>query len=148
VKVTLRTKNTAFISGFLVINYLGFAYVNGLPHGFFDKIKITKTGLEFDNPLITIGLYLLVLLLCSIFPASLKHSIVFLRWKNPLPGSRAFTEWCYRDERVSKEELVKRYGELPTDPGEQNRLWYKIYKEKQNETVVYSSHGLCVVAPT
>jgi hypothetical protein len=30
---------------------------------------------------------------------------------------------------------------LPANPAEQNRLWYRIYKSKQDDSVVKSSHG-------
>jgi len=139
--MTLKSKNTPLILGYIVLNYIAFALTNQLPWNFLAKIEITKTGMEFDNPLITIGIYLLGLILCYLFPSSLKHRLVFLRWNNPLPGSRIFTELIQKDQRISKQDLINKYGKLPTIPEEQNQLWYRIYKEKQNDTVILASHG-------
>lgn len=58
-----------------------------------------------------------------------KARIVFLRWKNALPGSRAFSEFMDDDPRISPEELTKLVSPLPSSPKDQNRLWYKWYQD-------------------
>ena len=139
--MTIKTKNTPLILGYIVLNYIAFALTNQLPWNFLAIIEITKTGLEFDNPLITIGIHLIGLILCYLFPPSLKHRLVFLRWNNPLPGSRIFTELIQRDQRISKQDLIEKDGELPTIPEQQNQLWYRIYKKKQDDTVILAAHA-------
>jgi hypothetical protein len=67
--------------------------------------------------------------------------IIFWKVKNPLPGSRAFTELALKDPRIDIKELENRYGKLPTEPRDQNALWYKIFKEKQDEKIIHASHG-------
>lgn len=141
INMTLTTKNTPFVLGFIIMVYIGFAFVNGFDRSFADSMEIGQEGIKLKSPVITMALYLLVLILTYVFPSEWKHRAVYLRWHHPLPGSRAFTELCAKDSRISRKNLVKLYGELPTSPAEQNALWYKIYKEKQSDEVVLHSHG-------
>ncbi|MGO9566616.1 MAG: hypothetical protein ACLP5H_03645 [Desulfomonilaceae bacterium] len=140
-EMTLKTKNTTLILGFIVIIYVGFAMANGLDWGFATDIQVSKEGVKLSDPLLTMGLHLLALLLSYILPPEFKHRIIYLRWNDPLPGSRIFSSLVDKDSRISRKELVKKYGKLPTDPVEQNKLWYKIYKTKQSDEVVLNSHG-------
>jgi hypothetical protein len=57
-----------------------------------------------------------------------------------LPGSEAFTKYVYEDHRTDVVELNQRYGPLPDDPDRQNRLWYKIYKQFEEEPSVLQAH--------
>jgi hypothetical protein len=58
----------------------------------------------------------------------MKARVVFLRWRNALPGHRAFTLYGPRDSRIDLQRLAAIHGTLPADPHEQNRLWYRIFK--------------------
>ena len=139
--MTLNTRNLPLITAFVVLNYIAFAYVNDLPWQFLKEVKITNDALVFQNPLIAVGIHLSILILCFIIPVDIKNIIIFWRLKNPLPGCRVFTELICKDQRIDIKELENRYGKPPNDPREQNVLWYKIYKENQNEKIVLSSHG-------
>lgn len=139
--MTLKTKNTPLVLGFVILVYIGFALLNGFDWSFADSMEIGKEGIKLKSPIITMSFHLLILVLTYVLPSDWKHRAVYLRWHNPLPGNRAFTELCAKDSRISRENLVKLYGELPTSPAEQNALWYKIYKDKQSDEVVSHSHG-------
>ncbi|WP_374312854.1 hypothetical protein [Dongia sp.] len=69
-----------------------------------------------------------------------KARISFLRWNDPLPGSRAFSHYAQTDPRIDPAALAQKYGTLPTDPKDQNRLWYKMYKSIENEAAVLQVH--------
>ena len=61
-----------------------------------------------------------------------KARIVFLRWQNPLPGSCAFTRYAAADPRINLVGVLEQaHGPLPTDLGQQNALWYKLYKSAE-----------------
>lgn len=78
-------------------------------------------------------------ILNSQLSADLKASIVFFRWKNPLPGCEAFTRFIHQDSRINPNDFKKRHARLPVDPVEQNSLWYKMYNTVSgNPSVVYS----------
>ena len=139
--MTLKTKNTPFVFGFVIAVYVGFAFINDFDWSFAETMEIGKEGVKLKSPVLTLSVHLLVLILSYLFPSDWKHRVVYFRWHYPLPGSRAFTELCANDSRISREDLINHYGELPTRPDEQNSLWYKIYKEKQSDEVVVNSHG-------
>jgi hypothetical protein len=62
--------------------------------------------------------------------AELKARIVFLRWRNPLPGSRAFEKANLdSDSRIDRERLRTAVGgTFPRGPREQNAAWYRLYQ--------------------
>jgi hypothetical protein len=86
----------------------------------------------------------LIALVVGVLNSQLGHEakarIVFWRWNNPLPGSRAFSHIIRQDTRIDLTALQTAAGTLPTDPGEQNRLWFKWYREFQNEPGILQVH--------
>lgn len=93
--------------------------------------------------LLPIGLAIIVsTVLNGLFSADTKARLVFLRWHNALPGHRAFTRYGKNDPRVDLEKLAKMHGTaLPTDPREQNKLWYQFYKSVDNNPAVLQVHS-------
>lgn len=83
---------------------------------------------------------LLVGILNAQLAPDLKARLVFWRWKNPLPGSYAFTKVMEQDARIDPQSLRSFVDPLPTDPVEQNRLWFKWYREVQDEQSVRQVH--------
>ncbi len=139
-----KTKLTPFL-----VAYVGMLF--GL-FFLFNDLNWSIRGVTFDSSgwvpgkiYVPAALHLAALVLCHIIPSSLKHRLVFLRWRHPLPGSRAFTKLAPADDRIDMRELSKRYGRLPSDPGEQNRLWYKIYSEKKGDAIVAKSHSTWIL---
>jgi len=69
-----------------------------------------------------------------------KSRIVFMRWSNSLPGCEAFTRHAKSDARVDISSLERICGTFPTDPREQNILWYRLYKSIEQEPSVRQVH--------
>lgn len=71
--------------------------------------------------------------LCGILNAQLtpsaKARIVFLKWKDPLPGCEAFSRHAHEDPRIDMASLESKFGPLPSDPRSQNVLWYRLYQQ-------------------
>jgi hypothetical protein len=86
------------------------------------------------------GLVLVGILNAQISPNA-KAQIIFARWNNPLPGSRAFTKHAATDPRIDVASLERAHGPLPTDPEQQNRLWYRLYKTVEDHPSVLQVHG-------
>lgn len=139
--MSLKTKQLPLVTAFVVLNYIAFAFVNHLPWQFLQAVDYSEGALLFKSPLIAVAMHLGILILCFIIPSNSKSVIIFWRFKNPLPGCRVFSELAVKDPRIDVKELENRYGRLPIEPKAQNTLWYKIYKEKQNEKIIHSSHG-------
>lgn len=140
--VSLKTKNIPIIVLYIIVNLsilialckvekvneLNFTYI-------FSKIKYF---LEEKYIIYLIGL-LLVFIFSGILPAKWKEMIVFWKIKNRLPGCYAFSKYAKEDNRIDLKLLESNYGVLPTDPREQNELWYKIYKNL-NDSEINDSH--------
>lgn len=72
--------------------------------------------------------------------AHTKAQLVHMRRRDPLPGSEAFTRWGLNDPRVDMAALEAAYGPLPTAPADQNRLWYRIFKQMESDGGVQHAH--------
>lgn len=140
----LKTKNLPIVISFVLFNFFVFAIVNDFSWfswDFLKGFKISKNELAFPNPLTTFSLYTAVLVVNHYFPEKFKNSIVLWKIRDPLPGCRAFTELVKSDPRIDIDRLTRDYGSLPVIPVEQNRLWYRIYKSKEKDPVIISSHA-------
>ena len=136
IKDTYQKYLWAFITANILIFWSVFAYgdIN------FEKIKIklyellsTKTLVLMLSPIITI-------VLNGIMPNSIKETIVFWRFKNRLPGCRAFSHFAMKDPRINIQSLKNKIGEFPKEPDDQNRLWYSLYQQYENDEVIWGSH--------
>jgi hypothetical protein len=77
----------------------------------------------------------------SLIDVETKYRLVFLRWRHALPGHRAFTEYGPRDPRVDMSKVERLLGnKLPSDPDEQNAVWYGLFKRVENEPPVLGVH--------
>jgi hypothetical protein len=71
-----------------------------------------------------------------------KERLVFLRWRNALPGHRAFSEHATNTPTVDIEKLREKCGgAFPFDPAQQNRVCYRLYKSVENDAAVRQVHG-------
>lgn len=83
-----------------------------------------------------------VLLLTGLLSHDAKARLVYWRFANPLPGSQAFTKHAKADARIDMKALEKNVGALPTEPGEQNAKWYKLYRMVGDDPAVAHAHKL------
>lgn len=72
--------------------------------------------------------------------ADVKARLVFWRWKDPLPGCRAFTFHAPRDPRINLTAIEQEHGTLPLEPKKQNALWYRLYKSVETDRSVEQAH--------
>lgn len=71
----------------------------------------------------------------------MKARLVWWRWRNPMPGTRAFTELGPKDSRIDMARLGEKHGPLPSDPAKQNSFWYSnLYNKVKNEALILSIH--------
>lgn len=92
----------------------------------------------------------LTVVLCGFINSQLtalhKARIVFFRWHNPLPASRAFSHHAARDPRISMKRVQEKWAPLPNDPHEQNARWYGIYQEVKDSPAVASQNKSWLLA--
>jgi len=69
-----------------------------------------------------------------------KARLVFWRWRNPLPGCRAFSVIMVADPRIDAARLRSRLSPLPSEPKEQNAAWYHLYKAHAGKQTIWEAH--------
>lgn len=78
--------------------------------------------------------------LCGILNSQLTHvqkaRIVFLRWRDPLPGCRAFSHYIAQDPRIDMKTVRAKWSPLPKGARQQNALWYRLYQQEQGSDAV------------
>lgn len=141
---TLKSQNWKYIIPYVGLHLLAFyVLTSGAEIGWTLQGKnfwqLAETAIKSTGW--TAGLGFLAIILNGQFGDHLKAVIVFLRPQHPLPGCRAFSHYQYRDPRVNPQILQSRYGNFPTDPENQNRLWYRIYKKHEDQPSVEDAHG-------
>ena len=113
-------------------------------------ISLLNERLDFGGVAATItdidklGPALLVAALVGVLSVQISHAnkarLVFWRWSDPLPGSRAFSEYLDVDPRIDSKLIQRIVDPLPSDPNEQNALWYKWYREVQSDPSISQVH--------
>lgn len=70
-----------------------------------------------------------------------KARLVFVRWKHALPRHRAFSKYAQSDPRVDVARVKRALGnEMPSDPEQENRIWYRWLKVTEKLPAVEQSH--------
>lgn len=100
----------------------------------------TWNQLTVMRGLATTVLPVAVLLLTGLLSHNVKAMLVYWRIKSPMPGCAAFTRHGPADVRIDMAALKKNVGELPTDPAEQNKKWFKLYKMVGDDKAVIEAH--------
>ena len=135
---SLNDKNRPALAIALAVNLTVFylAVQTGMlfSAGSIDLIKGLIAAVPAGAGLILVGV------LNAFLPPTAKARIVFLRWRNPLPGSRAFTELGPADPRIDMAVLRRDHSPIPKDPIKQNTRWYQLYKSVETEPAVEDAH--------
>lgn len=89
---------------------------------------------------------LMLFLLNGLISSNQKAILVFWKFKNPLPGTEVFSKLIKKDPRIDRKKLKEIYGNLPKNPKDQNKLWYKIYRKNSINPVILESHRAFLLA--
>ena len=129
---------------YLALLFMGFAYVMKDPELSSGGVSLFSPdnlkSLANDKSLIFLALGIAVIALDGIFPAKHRDRLVHLRWNDPMPGSRAFSQTVKSDTRINITNLKSRYGRFPRKAAEQNRLFYKLYQSVSKSASIQSGH--------
>lgn len=141
---SLKEQNAWLLRAVLLLHAVVFAYVAFEPvmlaqlHRPDLVQKLQEALAPGTLSLAVIALTRIVLL--GLIPARLRDRAIHWRWRNPLPGSRAFTNLGPADPRVDMSRIENRYGPLPDDPGRQGALFYRIYSAHAKCPGVLDAH--------
>lgn len=142
---SLKDQNAWLIRGVLALHFLAFAFV-AFDLGWFAAGKTPAEFVEQTKGLLkpgSLSLALIVLAklwLLGLVPPGLRDQLIHWRRRHPLPGARAFTGIGPDSRRVDLHRLDSLYGPLPTDPSEQDREFYRIYRQHRDEVAVRDPH--------
>ena len=106
----------------------------------FSEVGALLASISLEHGIIGLIAPIATFVLDGQFSADAKARLIFWRYRHPLPGSRAFTEHLPREARADPVRLAEQWGSLPTEPDQQNRLWYRIYKCVDHEIRVHEAH--------
>ncbi len=138
---TLKSANRINLIVYLVLNFLFFATLSGLVSikiGEWDDLL--KKWLAPEGILIGI-LYSISIVLEGVISSDIKAVLVFWRVRNPLPGTRAFSDIAAKDPRIDMNALSNMFsGKLPEEPREQNAKWFSLYKKFGDAKMVLEAH--------
>jgi len=136
---SLKEQNRALLWTIIAVNALFFCAVVKA-----NAIDLENLSSLFSEPqkLVPVGLAVLIsTVLNGLLSADTKARLVFLRWRNALPGHRAFSEYANSDPRIDPVVLRRVLGSaFPIDPVDQNRAWYRFYKTVEKEPSVDQVH--------
>jgi len=139
---SLKDQNTKYIIFFVTWCTLLFIVCFGTPLDLWTVLNEVFFKLNAKNSIFIILCPLIAVLVPEFFTPNFKAILVFWRIKNALPGHRAFSEYAKNDPRIDINNLKSKIGSLPTDPNDQNKIWYGIYKNYKDEPSVVNAHRL------
>ena len=137
----LKSQNWPYILPYIGLHLVAFYAVTT---GSDDIWKLTEGVIKSATWSVASGF--LALIMNGLLTGEQKATLVFWRLTHPLPGSEAFSKYLHSDPRIDPSILKSRYGELPVDPTEQNRLWYKMYRRHEEDPGVRDAHGSYLAA--
>tara|TARA_R110002110_G_scaffold257206_2_gene473165 strand:- start:20256 stop:20918 length:663 start_codon:yes stop_codon:yes gene_type:complete len=154
---SLKSQNAWLIRSALVLHALAFAFVAFEPFVLIqlDRADVLEKLKEVLAPgslsLAIIAITKLILL--GLIPANVRDRLVHWRWRNPLPGTRAFSKIGPADTRVNMTAIEQEYGASPVEPKVQNTHFYRIYMKHSDSIPVLDAHksylaarDICVIS--
>lgn len=124
---------------FILLNFCVFLSIDLGKNINFNNISEIYKSLIVKDSIVPVASTIVTFILNGLLTSDFKYILVFWRIKDPLPGCRIFTELIDKDYRIDKNVLIKKYGTLPIKPKEQNKLWYKIYKQNEFDPMIFDS---------
>ncbi len=97
-------------------------------------------SLSLQDGIIGLTLPILTFVLDGLLSADAKARIVYCRYADPLPGSRAFSIHLPAERRADPARLTRHWGPFPELPADQNRLWYRIYRSVDADVRIHEAH--------
>src|SRR6185437_7031186 len=108
----LKGKNAAYLWSFIAVNlavFLCLLVAKGISQASLDH---SWQRVASKNGLIAVVIPVLAIVLAGVLGDAGKARLVFWRWRNALPGCRAFTKLLATDPRIDVPALRKRLGEF------------------------------------
>lgn len=138
---TLKQENSLLVRTYLAVNLIIFwALSTGTT--FTEAFKTPEPRIDkiIESGTISLLICIFTVVICGLLSSDFKYILIFKKLKNTLPGHRAFSYYMQNDPRINQTNLYRKFGEIPSDPIEQNQLWYRIYKKREDDKIVSDTH--------
>lgn len=134
----LKDQNTKLLAAFAGANLVVFALLfRGDPLSAFALQELGKTLPALVPATLAAAILPIV---NGVIDAQTKARLVFWRWTDPLPGSRAFSELASNDHRIDLAALERKVGAFPVAARDQNTAWFRMYRTVSAEPAVAQNH--------
>lgn len=138
----LKSKNAAYLWTFVGINLATFFSLLFSKRFAGFSIEHYWNRVTAKDGIIVVCIPIATIVLTGVLSDTMKARLVFWRWRNPLPGCRAFTVLMKTDPRIDVSALKMKHGDLPRAAQAQNSLWYRLYLEHGETLVVSEAHRI------
>jgi hypothetical protein len=132
----LKTENQKSIILFTLLNVAILLALRNYGSDFWEELRQHVLDLKDRGSLFQLALPVIIWITVGFLPSYWKEVLVFKRFRNPLPGCRAFTVHAKADDRIDIKKLEAELGPLPQEPKDQNSLWYSLFKQVRTELTV------------
>jgi len=136
----LKKRNVPTLVVFLIWNVALFLVASNGMSGFWVSIQQRISELKAQDSLFCFLTPIVLAVACGLLPPSWKATLVFWRFKDALPGCRAFSVLAKRDPRIDDSLIQKNLTVKPQTPRDENSTWYRWYKTVQDHITVQESH--------
>lgn len=116
------------------------------PNSFWDEIDRRFAELSAKDGFFLVLAPFILLIANGLFPSTFKAALVFWRIKYVLPGHRAFSIHANADPRINVRALRERVSPWPSNPKDENRTWYSLYRTVENTVRVVHNHRSFLLA--
>lgn len=137
----LKSENRKWLISYVFAQFVFFALFAGIIPLTFNDSNSFLENIRDPQGLVSLLAIPLTIILEGLISSDNKARIVFLRIKNCMPGSRAFSKIAVKDHRVDIDKLRSLYPEgLPETPEAQNKAWYQLYRKHSEKLRVQEAH--------
>lgn len=146
---SLKEQNAGLIRAAMIGHIVAFAWIAAEPLRLLamDGRTLAARLEAAAAPTAAFGLIVVAsLLLLGLINPDWRDRIMHWRWRDPLPGCRAFTSVGPRSSHVNMAVLEAQYGPLPSAGKDQNQLFYRIYRQFRDDIGVLDAHGRYLAA--
>lgn len=149
-KRSLKEKNAWLIRAAMIAHVLAFLWVATNPGRLLsaDEVGLASQLETLAAPgTAALGLIVIAsLLLLGFVPPTWRDRLMHWRWKDPLPGSMAFSKIGPSSGNIDMQKLRKKHGTFPRSGEKQSALFYQIYRRHRDDMGVLDAHGRYLAA--
>ena len=137
---TLKEQNHLLIGCFILWSCSLYGVFLTAPANLFTQFQTAFATLSAKDGVFAALSPLLAVMLTGLVSSSNKARLIFWRWRDALPGHRAFSQLVLSDARLDLNRLRQLVIPWPQTRLDENRVWFAIYKKVAEASTVLQAH--------